>query len=196
MPVLVTLAEQKTYLGDAPASADDALLTALIDDVEALFASETGRLITSYQAAGTARTEILDATGSAELYLDYPITALTSVKLGNDPAAPDETLTVADKNVLVYAAGSRRIVRTDGGKFGTRAGLPRYVQVVYDFAADLAPNAKIAIKRAVALIYRQRGSEDVATESASGFYSREMAHLVDDPIWRMAVMSNRRSVLV
>jgi hypothetical protein len=39
--VLVTLTELKTYLGDAPTSSDDALLTQLINDVEALFASET-----------------------------------------------------------------------------------------------------------------------------------------------------------
>jgi hypothetical protein len=197
VPVLVTLAELKTYLGDAPASADDALLTQLIDDVEALFASETGRTISSYQAAGTARTEILDGTGSADLYLDYPITALTSIKLGYDPAVPDETLTIADKTILVYAVGSRRISRSDGGVFG-RVGQARAIQVVYDFGADLPSNAKLAIKSVAAMAYRRRGSEDVKSETLGSFYSHTMIDAIAtaDPFWNTAVTANRRAAFV
>jgi hypothetical protein len=62
MSVFVSLAELKTYLGDAPAS-DDALLTQLIDDVEALFASETGRSLDSFADANDV-VEVLDGTGS------------------------------------------------------------------------------------------------------------------------------------
>jgi len=199
MPVLVTRAELKTYLGDAPASADDALLDALIDDVEALFASDTGRLITSFAAAGTARTEVHDGTGSPYLYLDSPIAVLTSVKLGYDSASPDETLTISDKNVLVYAVGERRLVRTDGGCFGF-AGWPRYVQVVYDFGADLAANAKLAIKSVVASVYRQRGSEGMRSETVGAFYSytREDAQsaTASNDFWQEAVAANARGQLV
>jgi hypothetical protein len=100
---------------------------------------------------------------------------------------------------VVYGVGSRIITRTDGGKFGT-VGQPRYIQVVYDHQGNLPEDAKIAIKRACALIYRQRGSEDVATETVDGFYSRDMARfgrdfVGDDPIWRMAVAANTPVVL-
>lgn len=199
MPVLVTRAELKTYLGDAPATADDALLDALIDDVEALFASETGRLITSFIAAGSARTEVIDATGSPSLYLDYPVAVLTSVVLGFDSAVPDETLTIADKNVLVYAVGSRRLVRTDGGVFG-RVGWPRYVTVLYDYQADLALSAKLAIKSVASAVYRQRGSEGMKSETVGSFYSytREdaQAATASSDFWKEAVAANARGQLV
>jgi hypothetical protein len=196
--VLVSLAALKTHLGDAPTSGDDdELLEQLIDDVEALFASETGRALSSYRAATTASIEVHDGTGSADLYLDYPITVLTSVKLGYDAAVPDETLTIADKNVIVYAAGARRITRTDGGCFG-RAGQPRYIQVVYDAAADLPGNASLAIKSVTATAYRRRGSEDVKSETAGSFYSHTLVDDIAtaDPFWTMAVSANRRTVLV
>lgn len=197
MPVLVTLAELKTYLGDAPASADDTLLTQLIDDVEALFASETGRALSSFQAAGSARTEVHDGTGSSTLWLDYPIVALTSITLGYDASVPDETLTIADRNVLVYAVGERRIMRTDGGRFG-RVGWPGYVQVVYDFGADLPDNAALAIKSVAAMAYRRRGSEAEKSETLGSFYSHTMVDDIAtvDPFWTMAVAANRRTLLL
>ena len=198
MPALVTLAEIKSYLGDAPASADDALLTQLIDDVEALFASETGRTLDSFVDAAT-RVEVLDGTGSADLYLDYPIatSGLTSITLGTNAAAPDETLTVADLAVLVYAAGSRRIARVDGGVFG-RSGQRRSVTVTYAHADDLAADARLAIKSVAAMAYRRRGSEAEKSETLGGFYSHTLANsaAADDPFWRAAVMSNARGQLV
>lgn len=199
MSVLVSVTELKLYLGDAPASSDDALLQALLDDVEALFASEAGRQVSEFQDAGTARTEVHDGTGSADLYLDYPINALTSVVLGYDSASPDETLDIADKHVLVYAVEGRRLSRTDGGTFG-RAGQPRYVTVVYDFAADLPADAKLAIKSVTSSVYRNRGSEGMKSETVGAFYSytREdiKAATTDDPFWCAAVNANRRTMLV
>lgn len=197
MPLLVTLAEQKTYLGDAPASADDALITALIDDVEALFASEAGRGTVAFQAAAAGRVEFHDATGAAHLYLDYPVAALTSVSLGWNTAAFDETLTIADPTVIVYTVGGRRITRTDGGTFG-RAGHLKYVRVVYDAAADLPAGAKLAIKSVVAQAYRRRGSEAEKSETLGSFYSRTLVDDVAgaDPYWRTAVAANARGQLV
>jgi hypothetical protein len=157
VPVLVTRAELKTYLGDAPASADDALLDALIDDVEALFASETGRAITSFIAAGSARVEVLDATGSADLFVDYPITALTSITLGYDSGAWDETLDVSDGTVLVYAVGGRKITRVDGGTWGRRYGHVRYRE-----ARDQV-GGRVDLPR--------RGSEGMKSETVGSFYS-------------------------
>jgi hypothetical protein len=197
VPVLVTLAELKTYLGDAPASADDTLLTALLDDVEALFASETGRPIGSFIASGTGRVEVLDGSDSRDLFVDYPITALTSITLGYTASAWDETLTVADKNVLVYAVGGRKISRTDGGTWG-RFGRARYVTVTYDYGADLPDSANLAIKSVAAQAYRRRGSEDVKSETLGSFYSHTMASDVaaDDPYWRSAVAANARGQFV
>lgn len=196
MADLVTLPELKTHLGDAPPSDDDALLADLLDDVEALFESATLRAPGSYTAAATGRTEVLDGTGSTRLYLPYPIAVLTSIKLGYDPAAPTETLAVANKAVVVYGVGSRVITRTDGGKFGT-VGQPRYVQVVYDHQGNLPENARMAIKSVAALAYRRRGSEDVKSETEGSFYSHTMIEDIaaSDPFWKMAVEANTPVVL-
>jgi hypothetical protein len=196
MADLVTLAELKTYLGDAPASADDALLNALLDDVEALFESATLRAPGCYTAAAVGRTEVRDGTGSSRLYLTYPIAAITSIKLGYDPAAPTETLSPTNKNVVVYGVGSRIITRTDGGRFGT-VRQPRYVQVVYDHQGDLPANARLAIKSVCATAYRRRGSEDVKSETTGSFYSHTMIEDIaaSDPFWTTAVEANMPVVI-
>lgn len=198
MPVLVSLAELKTYLGDAPASADDALLTQLIDDVEALFASETGRAVGDYVASGE-RTEVHAGTGSATLYLDYPLAedGLVSVSLGYDASSPDETLAVTDKAVLVYGEGSRVITRVDGGTFG-RVGQARFIEVVYDHLGDRPTSAELAIKSVAAMAYRRRGSEAEKSETLGSFYSHTMVNsaAVDDPFWRSAVAANARGQFV
>lgn len=198
MGVLVSLAELKSYLGDAPASADDALLTQLIADVEARFASETGRTIDSFTDSDN-RLEVHDGTGTADLYLDYAIEeeGLGSVLLGYDTTAPDETLDVGDRAVLVYGAGSRRITRVDGGVFG-RCGLRRCVTVEYVRQGDLAPDAALAIKSVAAMAYRRRGSEAEKSETLGSFYSHTMVTdaATDDPFWRAAVASNARGQLV
>lgn len=196
MSSFVTLAELKTYLGDAPASSDDALLQKLLDNVEALFASETGR--TGFTAAGD-RVEVLDGTGTSELYLDFPIAenGLTSIKLGYNSTTPDETLAVNDRTVLVYGEGSRVIRRVDGGRFGT-GGQARYVAVEYEHQGDVPDNVALAIKSVAAMAYRRRGAEDVKSETVGSFYSRTMFDRVasEDPFWQMAVASNRRVAIV
>jgi hypothetical protein len=133
---LVTLAELKDYLGDAPASSADSLLTELISNVQSVFEAETGHSPGSFIAAGTGRTEVKDGTGSANLYLDYPVAALTSVKLGYDPASPDETLDVTSKLVIVFSSDSRRI-STDRWRKVREARPVSLRQVVYDNGADL-----------------------------------------------------------
>lgn len=198
MPVLVTLTDLKTYLGDAPTSSDDALLTQLIDDVEAQFASETGRSIDSYISRGS-RTEVQDGTGSADLYLDYPVQedGLVSVVLGYDASSPDETLDPADLTVMVYGEGSRRITRVDGGVFG-RCGKRRYITVEYDHLGDQPADALLAIKSVCAMAYRRRGSESEKSETLGAFYSHTLVSdtTADDPFWRSAVAANTRGQLV
>lgn len=198
MSDLVTLTELKDYLGDAPATADDDLLTELIANVQALFAADCGRSVDSF-VDEDSQVEVHDGTGSAQLFLDHPIVALTSVKLGYNSSAPDETLSVTDKTVLVYGAGDRVIRRVDGGCFGL-AGQPRFIEVAYDNAADIPENAKLAIKEVIASVYRSRGSDGMKSETVGSFYSytRDDAQTIaaSNPTWQAAVMANIRTVLV
>lgn len=188
---LVTLAEQKTFLGIA-VTTFDTVVQSILDHVEDLLVTQCGRRHRPFSAAQTARAEVRDGTGTDRIVLDYVVAALTSVKIGRDSSAPNETLDITDVDVLAYAVGKRTLVRVDGGSFGGR-GEPRVVHVTYNAAADLPDFCKLAVKRATALIYRQLGSEDAASESIAG-YSRTMAKfgrdfVDDDPIWKMAVDS-------
>jgi hypothetical protein len=200
VPVLVSLTELKTYLGDAPASSDDALLTQLLNDVEAQFASECGRTIDSFVDEDSA-VEVHDGTGTCDLYLSYPVAedGLESITLGYDSASPDETLDATDKTVIVYGAGSRRITRVDGGVFG-RSGQRRYVEVTYDHQADLPADAKQAIKSVASSVYRNRGSEGMKSETVGNFYSytRDDTQIAAsaDSFWRSAIAANARGQLV
>lgn len=194
--VLVSLPDQLDFLGgDVPAT-EEPIVQAIIDHVEDLFLKQTNRHERPFLATTdtTARVEVKDGTGSDVLLLDYNISALaTDITLGRDTADLDETLTYNDVDEVVWVAGKRMIQRTDGGVWGA-AGSPRYVRVTYKAAADLPEMPQLAIKRIVAQIYRQRGSEDASTESVGGFYSRSMAKfgrefVDDDPIWLFAVRS-------
>lgn len=191
MADLVSLPEIVRFLG-LDSGTDEELLGELLDHVEGLFEAETGRRRKPFVASAT-RTEYQDGSGSPVLWLDYPLSTLTSVKLGHDATDPVETLTIGDSDILTYEVGSRRLARTDGGVFG-RAGQERYVQIVYTHQADLPEDAQLAIKSACALLYRRRGSEDVKDSSLSG-YSQTLATLSDDPCWSRAVAAHRRVVL-
>lgn len=199
MSDIVTLDELKAYLGDAPASADDTLLTALLDNVEALYERATGRDVGFYTDAATGVTEVLDGSGSPRLYLAYPIDAVTSVKLGYDSAAPDETLDATNKKVVAFGQGSRVLTRTDGGWFGTTSQR-RYVEVVYDHQGYLPEDAKLPIMEVVAALYRNRGQEGMRSETVGAFYSytrdTDIATVAEsNPLWQLSVQANRAVVL-
>lgn len=191
MSDLVSLPEARSFLGNPPTE-DDALIEALLNDTEGLLESHCNRSERPFSPVIASRTEVRDGTGSAYLFLDYPIGDVTSIKLGYDAIDPDETLDPDDLEVVTWAVGSRRIARVDGGKFGC-ADRSRYVHITYATQADLPEMAKLAVKRVTALIYRQRGAED-ATEENIGGYSRVLAKfgrdfMGDDPIWKLAVQS-------
>lgn len=193
MPDLVTVADLKTFL-DVSGSGDDTLLEDLLDHTEALFEAEAGRIETPFTAAAESRTEVHDGTGLRTLSLDYPIAVMTTVKIGYDADNPFETLDPSDICVLTFGVGSRRLNRTDGGIFGL-AGKPRYVHVTYNHGDDLPGNAKMAIMRVVAQVYRQRGSEDAKYENVGG-YIHNLSHLIaEDPFWLRAVAANQRLVM-
>jgi hypothetical protein len=183
---LVSLAEMKSHLGLGENDTEhDVRVQDLIDRTVALFELEADRTGRPFQASAS-RTEVCDGTGGNALFLDYPIKTLTSVKIGRDAAAPDETLLVSDVNVLSFSVSARELRRTDGGIFGD-FDVPRCVQVVYVTQDDLPLDAKLVIIRLVAQYFHQRGSEDAQQESALG-YTRTMADLAaQDTDWSRAV---------
>lgn len=188
MADLLSVADAKTYLG-ITVSTYDTLLTQLLDELESQFEMDCGRKKLPYAAAAT-RTEVFDGTGCAELYLRYPIATLTSIKLGLDVTDPDETLDVSDVEVVVFGVGERRLARTDGGTFG-ELGVPRYVTVVYGAGDDLPSGARLTLKRALALVYRQRGSEDAVRESLAD-YSHDLQTIRGEEFWQLAVSAETR----
>lgn len=196
--VLVDYAEMERFLfqGDSAPTGHADVIQEILDHTEGMFLDAINRRDRPFLATAdsTARTEVLDGTGSRILTLDYPISALaTDIVLGLDSSDPDETLEYDDVEQVVFVAGKRTIERTDGGVWGY-CGRPRYVHVTYKAAVDMPESGKLAIKRAVALVYRQLGAEDASRDSLSG-YSRDMARfgrdfMGDDPIWMMAVRGN------
>jgi hypothetical protein len=185
---LVTPTAMREYLGDP--NADTGLLQALLDETEGWLLTACNREARPFQGPKTARVERHDGTGSPVLRLDYAIKALTSVLLGYDAAVPDETLVVNDQTKLVWAAGTDRLVRVDGGAFGRR-GQPNYAQVTYDTAEDRPALAAAAVKSVAAARWRRRGSEEAQSERIGG-YSAEYAPIAtSDPVWQAAVAAFR-----
>ena len=93
---LVKVAELKDWLGIlASDRTQDRNLSRVLSDVTAEFEKACGRAETPFRSAATASAvEIQNGEGVKRLRLDYPITALASVVVGLDVAAPEETLDV------------------------------------------------------------------------------------------------------
>lgn len=197
MSTLLAVEDVIDVLGglDAWDEDDTPVLDRLITLVEALFLSQVNRRHRPYQAAQTARAEVHNGTGDATLFLDYPIAALSSVKIGANPSSPDETLAVGDLAVLRYAVGGVELRRVDGGCFGTD-GDPRVVHVLYNAAADLPDDVVLAVQNVVVTIWRRRGSEDVTSDRVGGFQGEYLAIAAADPLWTLAVAANRVPALV
>jgi len=186
---LLDVADLIDLLGEE-SSADEALLDQLIGDVEAVFLGECNRADLAFSEAAPGREEELDGTGTATLWLDYPIADLTSVVLGYNVDQPDCTLDPDDVTQLVWKVGSRRVSRVDGGVFGC-LGLPLYVHVTYDTQEYLPADAAAAIKSVCAAWYRQRGSDGLRSERV-GPYSSDFRSLLDsDDLWQSAVSHHR-----
>lgn len=191
MPGLVLLADQKTFMG-VTGTTDDALLTTLLTHAEVLLETACDRVACPFQAGGTSRIETHDGTGSGKVFTDYPIATLTSLLIGGDPTNPDETLAVTDPTVIRFGVGTNRIDRVDGEMLG-EYGDPRVVQITYTPQDDLPEDAKLAVKRVVALIYGQRGSEDVVSEGDSGYAHALAKYAADLPDWQAAVLAHKRN---
>lgn len=189
---LLPVTELKLALG-VTGTTDDALYEQIIDQVQAIFEAVCNRGERPFVGAQSTRTDVFDGSGSAELFLPYAITTLTSVVIGADVTVPDETLDVSDKSVLRYAAGRNRLARVDGGTFGTE-GDPRVVHVTYAAAADLPKAAKAAVLAGAKLVVNRLGSEGVSAERI-GAYSVDYASaagqdMAADPIWKLGVQAS------
>lgn len=176
MADLVTLAEVKAYL-EIPAqeATHDALLSALANRIEALLERVKHR---TFAPAAANQLITVDGTGEAWVYLDRPITTLTTVKIGIDPANPSETLTPGPTTVI---AQGRRLYRQDGGTFPMGVA---NVQVTGSTASSLDEDAKQAVLEAVAMVYRSRGSEDAVSEGVGSFSHTLRKDFRELPSWK------------
>ena len=191
MADLVTLTALKEFLGVVD-NAQDALLQVILDDVEALFEGACGRSDRPFMASASARIEVKHGTGDALLLLDYPIATVSTIKLGADATAPDETLDPADVTLVSWRVGERELRRIDGGIWRS-CEEPNVVRVTYDTADDVPTGPALVIKRAAATIYRQLGAEDV-TEEITGNTRRYFAKVTDDPLWKLAAENVRSRI--
>lgn len=187
MAELVTLGDVKAFIADVPAT-DDTMLQSLLDQLEDTLAQDCGRAQRPFAPVQPARQEVHDGNGTGVLWLDYPITALTTLIIGPSVAAPDETLVLTDPEIVAWKVGSARICRVDGGVFPR---LPLRVHVTYDAGADLPPLAALAVTRAAATIYRQRGAEDMTSERLGTWSAEYGAVAAADPVWQRAVAAFR-----
>lgn len=193
MADLVSASELVAYL---EGGIDSTLADTLVAAAESQFEHECGRVKSPFQAAASGRVETHTGTGLSDLWLDYPVATLTSVKIGVDPADPDETLDVSDADVVrVDPRFPNRLIRTDGEAFG-QAGVPLMVQVTYDTADDLPLDAKQAVLLYAAALAANKGNEGIKSESLGGY---SVAYgLVDGskiPVWQSAVDAHRLAVL-
>jgi hypothetical protein len=187
--MIVTAAALTSWLGFTDTDTDrDALLADLLAYVEQAFLNACGRgnMPFTTEADTDDVTVTLPGTGAASVFLPYPVQSLTDVVVGLDQNAPEETLAAAD---LVWRVGSIVISRTDGGTFGA-LDAEGVVHVTYRRAADAPADVKIALLRAAAALYYQRGAEDVRAESQGGVRS-DLAGPFSDDTWRAAVDAHR-----
>jgi hypothetical protein len=191
---LVSVGEQRGFLRLADDSRDDQLQV-LLDQVEALLLQQANRVDVPFKVSGEEdRVEYHSGTGGRKLWLGYPIADVTSIKLGLDPSDPDDTLDPADKTVVRWYLGTRKLDRVDGGVFGTK-DVPYYVEVTYDTQADRTQDlnaARLAIVRRVAAIWRQVGLEGVESERQPDLSATPDKKLDEIPEWKAAVSLLRR----
>lgn len=193
--VLATLAEVKSHLGVSSTStqefpnltAFETYLSDLMTNVEALLAGDCN---VTFAAGATISNEAHDGTGGEVFYTDYPISTLTSVKVGIDVASPDETLTTIPDEISF--SGSRVIRRGGVWPLGLKNLFVSYTSADYKPAV-----AKQAFFEGIAFLYRRRGKEHVASQTVGELGSLEAAARFDLlPAWKRAVSQLRVPVVV
>ncbi len=197
MPNLVTYAALKDYL-QLPNDDNATAIEELLERVEGSLEAECDREALPFQPAEAARAEWRDGTGTIRLRTYYPITTLTSITLGRDSSSPDETLDVADVDIVSFSTGlegAGLITRTDGGKFGAFRS-PRYVLVTYDATAFLPEKAKDAVMDVAAGRVRQFGAEGFKSFKLLDTGGSLRKLMSESDAWQTAVDRYRRIVLV
>jgi uncharacterized phiE125 gp8 family phage protein len=132
-----TLANVKTSLLIS-GTADDAVLSRLIDAADGYIADFTGR-----DFAGGTFTETHPAGRGVVFLRNYPVTAVTSLKVDSARAFGSETTWTADRYVI---HADRGVVESVCGPFlpprrGRRDDWPGALQVVYATATGAVPAA-------------------------------------------------------
>ena len=177
---LDTLANVKTRLGIS-GSTDDTLLALLQDSADAWIANYTGR-----DFAGGTFTEYFSGHGEFLHLANFPVTAVTSVKVDPSETFGSDTAIASSS----YALHSERgVIQSKVGPFvgsDRRPGLvnaetanwtasPRAVQVVYTTATNAVPNdVKQAYAQLIGHWYRQ-----IKTQVAVSFQNIERQKVGD-----------------
>jgi len=177
---LDTLANVKTRLG-ITTSADDSLVGLLQDSADAWVGNFCGR-----DFAGGTYTEYFPGNTEILVLANYPVTAVTTVKVdsaqvfGSDTIVDSTTYVVhSERGVIqskfgpfVMAPRNPGLVNADRAIW-TRS--PRAVQVVYSTATSAVPNdVKEAYARLIGHWYRE-----IKTEVAADFQDLEMQKFGD-----------------
>ncbi len=186
-PVLATVDEVLARLGE---DAERGLVLSYLTSAETLFLAACGRPDRPFQGSEVDRLEVHDGNGRPYLWLDYPIETLTSLTIGRNVTAFDETLAVDDAGVISFRAGSRRLVRVDGGVFGCRND-PNAVRVTYTTADEVTNSASEAVIAGTLFLLRRRGAEDQSSERVGGYSADLITSLDRDPTWHQGVMDHR-----
>ena len=177
---LDTLANVKTRIG-ITTSADDSLLSLLMDSADAWVGNYCGG-----NFAGGTFTEYFPGNTEFLQLANFPVTAVTSVKVDSSQSFGSDTIVSATSYVV---HGERGVIQSKVGPFVSHVqspGLvnadrdtwtrsPRAVQVVYATATGAVPNdVKAAYAQLVGHWYRE-----VKTAAATSFQNVEQQKLGD-----------------
>lgn len=186
MANLTTLQSVKLYLGEAsPSTVNDPVLEALIPAVSAWFERETGRAL-----ASAGYTTTFDGNGRSRILLpEYPVTAVTSVKVGST-TIPQRTSVDGDGWVLSDASiGELALV---GYEF-TEGVQNVEVQFTAGFSPVPADIAQ-AVNELVALKFRERAHVGTASQGVAGVSVSFLPALIPASVRTVIDHYARRSV--
>jgi hypothetical protein len=163
MPKYATLAQVRAYQGLlAGETADDTLLTDLLNRVEAMLERDTGRTFSSVTATKTFDERALDG---ALLVLSHDLLSVTTLTDANGTV-----LTASLWDLLEDTAPYWAIVRTDGARWSAnaRAGLRISVAGTWGYSASAPDDVVQACVEATCYLFQKRQS---VTESERALVS-------------------------
>ncbi len=162
---------------------DDAVLQPLLDMIEELLESKTGK---NFTVAATIVDEPHDGTGTPFLKVDSPpVTVDAAIKVGEVLASPDSTIPAAD----IIVDQVRRRITYQGNRLFKRG--TRNIFVSYTSAENLPATDKAAVLEATAFVYNRRGVEHLRSQSIGDLGNAALisSNLEFLPLWRAALGS-------